>query len=136
MRRTFIGILVGLVVVGMLGCSKSTSDSSVVITDIATGRSVNADKTIAEPTDRFRPGDPVYVSIRTQGAAPRATLKVQWTYQTGQVVSEAEQEILPKGSTVTEFHMSKPDGWPSGEYQVTVIVNNGGAKATKTIKVL
>ena len=136
MRRASIVILVSLVLAGMLSCSKSMSDSSVVITDIATGRSVRADKTIAEPTDRFRPVDPLYVSIRTQGTAPRATLKVQWTYQTGQVVSEAEQEIVPKGSTVTEFHIRKPEGWPSGEYQVTVIVNNGIAKATKTIKVL
>ena len=54
----------------------------------------------------------------------------------GQVVSEAEQEIVPEGSTVTEFNTRRPDGWPSREYQVTVTLNNGGTKATKTIKVL
>ena len=57
-------------------------------------------------------------------------------YPEGPVVSEAEQGIVPKGSTVTEFHIRKPDGWPSGKYQVTVTLNNEGSKATKTIKVL
>ena len=104
------------------GQSQSTPDSSVVITDIATGWSMRANKTIADPTDRFRPVDSLYVSVRTQGAAPRATL----------VVSEAEQGIVPKGSTITEFHIRKPDGSPSGEYQVTVTLNNGVSKATKT----
>jgi hypothetical protein len=51
------------------------------------------------------------VSVKTDGSGPSATLTVRWTYQDGQVVDESGQNIAPTdGATVTEFHLSKPDG--------------------------
>ena len=33
------------------------------------------------------------------------------------------QTITPTGPAVTEFHVSKPDGWPQGSYRVEVFAD-------------
>jgi len=35
---------------------------------------------------------------------------------------------------VTEFHISKPGGWPEGDYKVEVMLN-GASAGTKSFKV-
>jgi uncharacterized protein YfaS (alpha-2-macroglobulin family) len=66
--------------------------------------------------------------------APTATLKARWTYQDGQVVNESTQTIAATGDARTEFHISKPDGWPAGKYKLEVLVN-GSSAATKDFEV-
>lgn len=119
------------------GCSQSPSSDAtkVKVTDVDLGRSIGPDKSIAEKTDSFRPSDTFYVSVRTEGSANNATLKARWLFQNSQLVNEAEQTIVPHGSAVTEFHVSKPDPWPSGDYKVEVSIN-GSAPVTKTFKVI
>ena len=69
------------------------------------------------------------------GSGPSATLTARWTYQDGQVVDESRQNITPTGgSTVTEFHVSKPDGWPTGGYKVEVLLD-GASAGTREFKV-
>jgi hypothetical protein len=123
--------------VALLGCStsKPATPTVVKVTDIDIGRSVAADKTIADETDSFRPGDTFYVSVKTDGSAPSAILTARWTYQDGQVVDESRQDITANGSAaVTEFHLSKPDGWPAGGYNVEVLLN-GTSAGRKDFKV-
>jgi phosphopantetheinyl transferase (holo-ACP synthase) len=45
----------------------------VTVTDIDVGRSVTADKTIADKTNASGPADTFYVSIKTDGSGPSAT---------------------------------------------------------------
>ena len=52
----------------------------------------------------------------------------------GQVVNESTQTIAPTGDARTEFHISKPDGWPSGKYKLEVFLN-GSSAATKDFEV-
>jgi ABC-type oligopeptide transport system substrate-binding subunit len=104
------------------------------VTQIDMGRSLNADKTINDKTASFKPNDTIYASILTGGAAPTATLKARWTYQDGQVVNESTQTIAPTGDARTEFHASKPDGWPTGKYKLEVFLN-GSSAATKDFEV-
>ena len=114
------------------GCSKPkpAAETGVKVTDIDVGRSVTGDKTIAEKTDSFRAGDTFYVSVKTDGSGPSATLTARWTYEDGQVVDESTQNIAPTGSAAaTEFHLSKPDGWPAGGYKVEVLLNGTSAGA-------
>ena len=123
--------------VALFGCAafKPAAQTAVTVTDIDVGRSVTADKTIAETTDSFRPADTFYVSVKTDGSGPSATLTARWTYQGGQVVDESRQNIAPTGSAaVTEFHLSKPDGWPAGGYTVEVLLN-GTSAGTRDFKV-
>jgi hypothetical protein len=106
----------------------------VRVAQVDMGRSLTADKRIDDDTESFKPNDTVYASIATEGAAPTATLRARWTYQDGQVVDESTQTIAPTGAARTEFHISKPDGWPAGKYKLEVFLNDASA-ATKDFEV-
>jgi hypothetical protein len=107
----------------------------VRISQIDMGRSLAADKTISANADSFKPNDTIYASIATEGtAAAPARLKARWTYQDGQVVDESTQTIAPTGNARTEFHISKPDGWPAGKYKLEVFLN-GASAGTKDVSV-
>jgi hypothetical protein len=43
------------------------------------------------------------------------------------VVNEETITINSVGPTTSEFHISKPDGWPAGEYQVEIFVDDVSA---------
>jgi hypothetical protein len=116
------------------GATGTTGTAGVRVSQIDIGRSLNADKTINDGADSFKPNDTVYASIATEGAAATTTLKARWTYQDGQVVNESTQTIAPTGDARTEFHISKPDGWPPGKYRVEVFLN-GSSAATKEFEV-
>ena len=106
----------------------------VRVSQIDIGRSLAADKTINANADSFKPNDTIYASIGTGGTAATATLKARWTYQDGQVVNESTQTIAPTGDARTEFHISKPDGWPTGKYKLEVSLN-GSSAATRDFEV-
>jgi hypothetical protein len=104
------------------------------VSQIDMGRSLNADKTINGNTESFKPTDTIYASIVTEGTPAPTAVKARWTYQDGQVVNESTQTISPTGDARTEFHISKPDGWPPGNYRFEVFLN-GASAATKDFKV-
>jgi hypothetical protein len=117
------------------GSTGTTGTSvGVRVSQIDMGRSLNADKTINDNATSFKPNDTIYASIATRGTAATATLKARWTYQDGQVVNESTQTIAPTGDARTEFHVSKPDGWPTGKYKLEVLLN-GSSAATKDFEV-
>ena len=111
-----------------------TTGVGVRVSQIDMGRSLNADKTISDNANSFKANDTIYASIATVGTAPTAALKARWTYQDGQVVNESTQTIAPTGDARTEFHISKPDGWPTGKYKLEVFLN-GSSAATKDFEV-
>jgi hypothetical protein len=91
---------------------------SVVSVDL--GTAVGADQKVTEPTTTFSPKDTIYAAVSTTGTAANATLAAKWTYQDGQIVNDSSQTIAPTGPAVTTFHISKPDGWPAGNYKVEI----------------
>lgn len=128
----------------MLSCSgastppstQGTTPSALSVTSIDVGRSIAADKTIADKTQSFAPTDIFYVAVNTVGSSPSARLVARWTYG-DQLVTEATQTIAPSGPAVTEFHVSKPAGdagWPKGDYKVEITLN-GTSTGTKSFKV-
>ena len=129
-------VVVFVSALALLGCSGSAApppatQSALTVADIDVGRSVATDKTIADKTDTFRPGDTFYVAVKTVGSAPTATLVAHWSYEDGQRINEATQTIAPSGPAVTEFHVSRPngpgDGWPTGDYKVEIVLNGVSA---------
>ena len=46
-------------------------------------------------------------------------------------VDESSQTIVPTGPATSEFHIKKPDGWPSGEYQVEILIDDKPAGTKK-----
>jgi hypothetical protein len=101
-----------------------TTGRGVQVAEIDIGRSLNADKSIADNTTSFKPTDTIYVSVKTDGTASSAQLKTRWQYADGQLVDESTQTIAPSGEARTEFHISKPDGLPPGNYKVEVFLND------------
>ena len=44
-------------------------------------------------------------------------------------MKEEKQTIAPTGPASSEFHISKPDGWPVGDYQVEIFVDDKSAQS-------
>jgi hypothetical protein len=103
--------------------SRSDVASAVRVADVKLGRSVGSDKRLTDETDNFRPTDVVYAVVETQGSGAPAELRARWTYEDGQVVDESSRNISAAGGDFTEFHISKPSGWPRGKYQVEILLN-------------
>ena len=70
----------------------------------------------------------------TTGTAASTPMRALWTYQDGQVVSDDSQTLVPTGADTTEFHISKPDGFPAGSYKVEIFVD-GKSVATRSFTV-
>ena len=104
------------------------------VTAIEVGKQVGPDKRVTNPTTTFGPKDTIHASVATDGAAPKKVIAARWTYQSGQVVKEAAETIAPTGPAATEFHISKPSGWPIGKYKVDIMVD-GSPSGSKDFEV-
>lgn len=101
----------------------------VAVGNVTVGNALGADKKIQGGAAAIAPKDTIYVSIDTTGSG-EATLKSRWTYlKDGKttLVKEDTQKVSTSGPATHEFHISKPDGWPKGDYQVEVFVNDASA---------
>ncbi len=106
-------------------CAKkdAATDAGVKVSNVQMGRTIDADRRITGGTTDFKPTETIYLSVVTTGSAPSATIGARWTYEDGQVVDSSSQTIAPNGGAATEFHVSKPSGWPRGKYKVEVSLN-------------
>ena len=107
--------------------------AGVAVSAVSVGKAIGADKKVTAATDSFAKGDTFYASIDTTGAGT-ATLKAKWTYsKDGQtaVVKEDSMTVNATGPATHEFHVAKPDGWPLGEYEVAVSVDDKPAGTKK-----
>jgi hypothetical protein len=126
--RVFPAIVLALALAVAGACTKqpAAAPAGVSVDSIEIGRSLNADKSIDDNTDSFRPADTIYASVATAGSGT-ATLSAAWTFQDAQPVDTGSQTIAPNGPARTEFHISKPDGWPQGRYRLDVTLNGSPA---------
>lgn len=108
----------------------------VTLSAVTLGKAVGADKKVSAATEAFAKGDTIHASVETTGAGS-ATLVARWTFtKDGKTVPVKEDSaaITPTGPATTEFHISKPDGWPAGDYAVEILLD-GKSVATKSFKV-
>ena len=126
--------VVGAALIALGACSKKADETTIQssgnvasaafqVADVQLGRSVGADKRVANATDTFAPADTIYASVHTTGTAQNATVAAHWTYQDGQTVNDQTETISPTGDAYTEFHIAKPSGWPAGKYTLHLMVN-------------
>ena len=95
----------------------------VSVTSVDLGNAIGADNKVSSMMSTFGTKDTIYTSVMTDGTATNAPLMVMWTYQDGQEVGTETKTLNTTGPTVTEFHASKPSGWPTGKYKVEVMLN-------------
>jgi hypothetical protein len=105
------------------------------VSSIDLGKAIGPDKRITEAATTFGPKDTIYVVVSSEGEAPAVKLTAKWTYgDKGQSVSDEDRSIAPTGSEATEFHVSKPSGWPVGKYKVEILAD-GVSAGTKDFEV-
>jgi hypothetical protein len=110
--------------------------AGVAVASVTLGNAVGADKKVTAASDTFAKSDTIYASVDTTGSGS-ASLAAKWTYtKDGKTVPVKEDTatISATGPATSEFHISKPDGWPAGDYQVDITVD-GKPAATKAFKV-
>jgi hypothetical protein len=108
----------------------------VTLSTVTLGKAVGADKKVTSPTEVFAKGDTIYASVGTTGSGT-AAVQAKWTFtKDGKTVPVKEDSatINATGPSTSEFHISKPGGWPTGTYQVDILVD-GKPAASKSFKV-
>ena len=146
MARPHAVLILAVLILGMAGCKKESpppppatvpapapqvqapppAPDVVSVANVSLGKALGPDKKVAAATGTFAKGDTIYVVVETTGSG-NATLKASWTYHKGDKtapVSQESQTISASGPAASEFHISKPDGWPPGDYQVEILLND------------
>ena len=95
------------------------------VNSVDLGNAVGADMRVTAPMSSFAPKDTIYAAVSTATSDPAATvpgkLGVKWTHvDSNQTVREESRDIGFAGTGVTDFQISKPDGWPTGKYKVEI----------------
>ncbi len=157
MAKPYVALILAVLMLAVAGCKKETpppvpptvppptpkvqapapvpapAASAVSVSNITIGKALGPDKKVEAAEDSFAQGDTIYAVVETAGAG-NATLKAKWTYHKGEntaVVDETSQTISPSGPAASEFHVSKPDGWPTGQYQVEISLDDKPAGTKK-----
>ena len=137
LNKIAVPLCLALVLVS-LGCrgntetgTTGTSGAALRVTDVTLGRAIGGDKAVTDRTDNFKPNDTIYASIATDGSAASTTLRALWTYQDGQVVNDSNRTIAANNRERTEFHISKPGGFPTGNYQVEIFLDGRSVEKMK-----
>lgn len=103
------------------------------------GNAVGADRRITAPMSTFAPKDTIYAAVSTGTSDPAASvagkLGAKWTHiGSNQVVHEESKDLTLAGDGVTDFQISKPDGWPAGTYKLEVSLD-GNVVQTREFEV-
>jgi hypothetical protein len=99
--------------------------AALAVTTVDLGNAVGADNRVAAPMTSFAKTDTIHASVATDGGTA-GNLTAKWSFQDGQVVDTQDKSVAA-GPQVTDFSISKPDGWPAGKY--TLEISNGGMVA-------
>ena len=107
------------------------------VTTVQLGKGIQPDNKVQTVTTTFGPKDTIYLSVSSEGVTPQAVLGTRWTFGPKSVlVHEESKPITPPSAKPmnTEFHISKPSGWPAGDYKVVLTVD-GQETQTQTFTV-
>jgi hypothetical protein len=118
--------------------TSTTLPAPVSVSGAALGKAIGADKKVTAESDTFGPKDTIYASVDTAGAG-HAKVRALWSFVKGTKTAKVDEttiELFSTGPSTNEFHVSKPSGWPKGDYKVEIFLNEDAAPAvTKTFKV-
>lgn len=108
------------------------------VSAIETGKHLGSNMRVTEVTSTFAPMDTMFVAVVTENSMPSNALTAKWTFGDGQMVDSTMQQIAPADgmnvTTVTEFHVVKPGGWPVGMYKVELWLD-GVSVGTRELEV-
>lgn len=116
----------------------SGTSAAVSVSSVEIGSSVDANNKIRATGTTFAPQDKIYASVETVGSG-HATLAAKWMYSGTQAaheqnVHEDSKVLDAMGAQTTAFMISKPDGFPVGNYKVDISLD-GQPVASKDFSV-
>jgi hypothetical protein len=94
------------------------------VTAVDVGSAVGADQRVTTAASMFDRDATIYVSVATDGSIANVPVTARWTFQDGQVIASETRTVEHAGPAVTAFRVSRPEGWPSGQYRVQVSVGD------------
>lgn len=105
--------------------------ASASVSSVDLGNAVGADMRVTAPMTSFATRDTIYAAVATRTSDPTAQvpakLGTRWTYVnadgTTTTVHDETKDITFSGDGVTNFQISKPDGWPAGKYRLEVLLD-------------
>ncbi len=157
MKKSIQYLIVTALALGMVACKKESApapatsttptpgattnapanpESTVKVTAVNVGKSIGADKKIAEPSESFAKTDLIYASVEASGSG-NVNIRAKWISQGGDKtvdVGDAAETVAVKDAYVSAFHVSKPDGWEPGNYQIEIFLD-GKSVGTKKFTV-
>jgi hypothetical protein len=108
------------------------------VVGVTVGNAIGADKKVTAASDTLAAKDTIYASVDTAGAG-HVKLRALWSFVKGEKTAKVDETTIEFDSTgpaTNEFHVSKPSGWPKGDYKVEVFLNDSPTPAaTHTFKV-
>lgn len=100
------------------------------VTSVDLGNAAGPDMKLTAMSASFKPKDKIIASVGTSTSDPAASvagkLTAKWTYMDASgamPVSEESKDFNFAGAGLTNFEVSKPDGWPVGKYKVEISLN-------------
>jgi hypothetical protein len=109
----------------------TTLPPPVSVASVTLGKAVEADKKVKATTDTFGAKDTIYASVETSGTG-HARLRALWSFVKGDKTAKVDETTIEFDSAApatNEFHISKPSGWPKGEYKVEIFLGDGTTAA-------
>ena len=94
------------------------SPAMMTVTTVDLGNAIGADNRVSMPMTSFAKTDTIHASVATDG--PGGAITTKW--MKGDKVVHSEDKTVAAGPQVTEFSISKPDGWPTGHYTLQVLM--------------
>ena len=102
----------------------ATAGATFVSVDLGNGVNASGNALSGAPSTTFAPKDTIYALVKTSsGSTNPATISTKWTFGGSTLVNESNRQVAAVGESVTEFHISKPDGWPAGKYSVAISID-------------
>lgn len=117
----------------------TTTAATAMVNSVDVGNAVGADMRVTAPMSVFTPKDTIYAAVSTGTSDPAASvpgkLGAKWTHvDSNQTVHEESKDVAFAGDGVTDFQISKPDGWPLGKYKVEISLD-GAVVQTREFEV-
>jgi hypothetical protein len=110
-----------LLLVIALAAGACAPGNPLTVKSVQLGRSINSDDSVGSITNRFKPGETVYVAALTDGPGT-STITARWYFQ-GRMMSEESKDVSYREPAATEFHVQYAGGFPPGDYRVELLVD-------------
>lgn len=108
----------------MPATTPTPTPTAMTVSTVDLGNAIGTDNRIAMPSTSFARTDTIHASVASDGAGGNLTAK--WTM--GDKVVNTQDKLVPAGPQVTEFSISKPDGWPRGHYKLQLLMGGNAVQ--------